>query len=135
MKKNIFVVLLLLSVVFPTCTTKASADDVADFLRSTTGTVLGVALGPPIGGLRGLGSGWVKGTKATAEALGDEDGVAHNAIGFATGGVVGAAAGTVSGVLMGGYDGIRYGWDDPFSPNSYSAGGDDLLDYDPFAWE
>lgn len=134
MKKNLLVVLLLASLLFPLCTTSAHAEDWT-ILKQTTGVVLGVGLGPAVGGLRGLTKGWLWGTGATAEALGDKDGVAQQVVGFATGGVIGAAAGGVSGVLMGAYDGLRYGWDKPWSHENFSCAGKDFTDYDPFKWE
>lgn len=134
MKKNLIVVLLAASLLFPLCTTSAQADDWM-ILKQTTGVVLGLGLGPAIGGLRGFMKGWLWGKDATAEALGDKDGVPHQLIGLATGGVVGAAAGGVSGVLMGAYDGLRYGWDKPWSPENLSWAGSDFTDYDPFKWE
>lgn len=136
MKKNLFLVLLVVSFLFPMTTMKAKADGmVGDLFKQTTGVVLGVGIGPAIGGLRGFLKGWLWGKDETAEALGDKDGAVHQAIGFATGGVVGAAAGGVSGVLMGAYDGIKYGWDKPWSPENFSWAGDNFTDYDPFAWD
>ena len=137
MKKSMFLVLLLVVTIFSLSTTKAKAHGdmgVEDFFKHTTGIVLGVGVGPAIGGLRGLTKGWLWGKDATAEALGDKDGVPHQVIGFATGGVVGAAAGGVSGVLMGAYDGLKYGWDKPWSKENFSWAGKDFTDYDPFKW-
>ncbi|MBI2995896.1 MAG: hypothetical protein HYY52_04245 [Candidatus Melainabacteria bacterium] len=134
MKKNLFLLLLLVSIVFPMSTIKANAA-VEDIVKQTTGVVLGVGAGPVVGGLRGFLKGLLWGKDATAEALGDKDGVAQQAVGYATGGVVGAAAGGVSGVLMGAYDGIKYGWDKPWSHENFSCGGKGLTDYDPFKWE
>ena len=107
MKKNLLMLLLAVSILFQVSTTKAQAED-WQILKQTTGVVLGLGLGPDIGGLRGMMKGWLWGKDETAEALGDKDGVPHQIIGFATGGVVGAAAGGVSGVLMGAYDGLKY---------------------------
>ena len=136
MKKNLFLVLLVVSFLFPISTTIAKADmDMNNLFKQTTGVVLGVGIGPAIGGLRGTLKGWLWGKDATAEALGDKDGAVHQLIGFATGGVVGAAAGGVSGVLMGAYDGLKYGWDKPWSPENFSWAGSNLTDYDPFKWE
>ncbi len=134
MKKNLLLVLLAVSFLFPLSITSAKAE-AKDFFKQTTGVVLGVGVGPAIGGLRGLLKGWLWGKDATAEALGNKDGVPHQVIGFATGGVVGAAAGGVSGVLMGAYDGIKYGWDKPWTPENFSWAGSGLTDYDPFKWE
>lgn len=134
MKKKLLSIVLILSFLFPMCVTRANANG-EQLLKQTTGVVLGVGIGPAIGGLRGLLSGWLWGKDATAEALGNKDGAAHQLIGFATGGVVGAAAGGVSGVLMGAYDGLKYGWDDPWSPANFSWAGDNFTDYDPFKWE
>lgn len=134
MKKKLLVLVLIVSFLFPICTTTAKADDMNQFFKQTTGVVLGLGIGPAIGGLRGLLSGWLWGKDATAEALGDKDGAVHQLIGFATGGVVGAGAGAASGVLMGAYDGLRYGWDKPWSPENFSWAGSDFADYDPFKW-
>lgn len=132
--KNILVALLLVGLLMPVCAPKADAD-FAGGIKSTTGVISGLVLGTPVGAIRGLSSGWLKGTKATAEALGDSDGIPHNVIGFVSGGVVTGAAGGVSGIFMGGYDAFKYGIDDPWSPENFSAGGVDLLDYDPFDWK
>jgi len=130
MKKKLFVVLLAVSFLLPIGITQAQAAG-GDILKQTTGVVLGVGVGPVIGGARGFTKGWLWGKDATAEALGDKDGVAQQALGFATGGVVGAAAG---GVLMGAYDGIKYGWDKPWSKENFSWAGDGFTDYEPFKW-
>ena len=134
MKKNLFLLLLVVSFVFPLSTTTAKAE-MGDFFKQTTGVVLGVGLGPAIGGARGFTKGWLWGTDATAEALGNKDGLPHKTIGFLTGGVVGAAAGGVSGVLMGAYDGVKYGWDKPWTAENFSWAGKGFTDYDPFKWE
>ena len=138
MKKNLFLVVLVVNLMFQVCITRAQANDsmgdVEDILKKTTGVVLGVGVGPVLGGLRGLTKGWLWGKDETAEALGNKDGAVHQLVGFATGGVVGAAAGGVSGVLMGAYDGIKYGWDKPWSKESVSYAGSGLTDYDPFKW-
>ncbi len=133
MKKNLLIVLLMVSILLPISTTTAKAEG-SEFLKQTTGVVLGVGVGPAIGCVRGLLSGWLWGKDATAKALGDKDGAAQQVIGFATGGVVGAAAGGVSGVLMGAYDGIKYGWDKPWSKENFSWAGKNFTDYDPFKW-
>lgn len=133
MKKNLLVVLLMVSILLPISTTQAKAEG-DEFLKQTTGVVLGVGIGPAIGCLRGFVKGWLWGKDATAEALGDKDGAVHQLVGFATGGVVGAAAGGVSGVLMGAYDGLKYGWDKPWSKENFSWAGKDFTDYDPFKW-
>ena len=133
MKKNLFLLLLVVSFLLPLSATsaKAAGEEIA---KQTTGVVLGLGLGPVVGGVRGLLSGWLWGKDKTAEALGNKDGVPHQVIGFATGGVVGAAAGGVSGVLMGAYDGIKYGWDKPWTKENFSWAGDKFTDYDPFKW-
>ena len=133
MKKNLFLFLLVVSFVFPFSTTTASAN-AENIAKQTTGVVLGVGLGPVVGALRGFTKGWLWGKDATAEALGNKDGLPHQAVGFATGGVVGAAAGGVSGLLMGAYDGIKYGWDKPWSKENFSWAGNGFTDYDPFKW-
>lgn len=111
---------------------KASGESIA---KQSTGIVSGVVVGPVVGGTRGLTKGWLWGTEATAEALGNKDGIPHRVIGFLTGGVVGAVAGGVSGIGMGAYDGIKYGYDKPWSKENYSSAGKDFVDYDPFKWE
>ena len=134
MKKKLLSMLLVASFMLSICTTTAQAKgDMENIFKQTTGVILGVGIGPAIGGLRGFVKGWLWGKDATAEALGDKDGVPHQAIGFATGGVVGAAAGGVSGVLMGAYDGLKYGWDKPWSKENFSWAGE-FTDYDPFKW-
>lgn len=135
MKKNLLLVALIVSCLFPMCAIKAKADGGNEFLKQTTGVVLGVGVGPVIGGLRGFTKGWLWGKDETAEALGNKDGAIHQAIGFATGGVLGAAAGGVSGVLMGAYDGVKYGWDKPWTKENFSWAGSGFTDYDPFKWD
>ena len=132
MKQNLFLFLLVVSFLFPMITIQAKADG-EHVLKQTTGVVLGVGIGPVVGAMRGFVKGWLWGTDATAEALGNKDGTPHKIIGFATGGVLGAAAGGVSGVLMGAYDGIKYGWDKPWSAENFSWAGK-YTDYDPFKW-
>ena len=132
MKKNLVLVALIVGCLFPMCATKANADG-GEFLKQTTGVVLGVGVGPVLGGARGFTKGWMRGKDETAEALGNKDGAVQQVIGFATGGVLGAAAGGVSGVLMGAYDGVKYGWDKPWSPENFSWAGK-FTDYDPFKW-
>lgn len=133
MKKNILILFTLIAFM-PFFSMSAKAD-FNDSLKSGTGVIAGVGIGPVVGCVRGLSSGWLKGTKATAKALGNESGLPHNTVGFISGGVVGGAGGAVSGILMGAYDGIKYGIDDPWSPENFSAGGVDLLDYEPFDWK
>ena len=134
MKKNLLLALLIVSCMLPISAIQAKADS-EKVLKQTTGVVTGVAVGPVIGGARGFTKGWIWGTKSTAEALGDKNGVPHLAIGFLTGGVLGAAAGGVSGVIMGAYDGVKYGYDKPWTAENYSWAGDGFTDYDPFKWE
>ena len=134
MKKNLVLVALIVGCLFPMCATKANADG-GEFLKQTTGVVLGVGVGPVLGGARGFTKGWMRGKDETAEALGNKDGAVQQVIGFATGGVLGAAAGGVSGVLMGAYDGVRYGWDKPWTKENFSWAGSDFTDYDPFKWD
>ena len=132
MRRNLFLLLLVVSFILPLSTTPAKAEG-SEIFKQTTGVVLGVGVGPVVGALRGLAKGWIWGTNATAEALGDKNGLPHKTIGFVTGGVLGAAAGGVSGVVMGAYDGIKYGWDKPWSPENFSWAGK-FTDYDPFKW-
>ena len=134
MKKNLFLIALLVGTMLPITATKANAE-MENVFKQLTGVVLGVGVGPVVGGSRGFVKGWLWGKDATAEALGDKDGAPHQAIGFATGGVLGAAAGGVSGVLMGAYDGIKYGWDKPWTPENFSWAGSGFTDYDPFKWD
>ena len=131
MKKQ-FLLLLVVSFLFPMTTIQAKADG-ANVLKQTTGVVSGVVVGPVAGLTRGFVKGWIWGTDATAEALGNKDGLPHKTIGFVTGGVVGAVAGGVSGIVMGAYDGIKYGWDKPWTAENYSWAGK-FTDYDPFKW-
>lgn len=133
MNKKLLSMLLVASFMFSICTTGAKAAGMENVFKQVTGVVLGVGIGPAVGGLRGFVHGWLWGKDATAEALGDKDGIPQQAVGFATGGVVGAAAGGVSGVLMGAYDGLKYGWDKPWSKQNFSWAGE-FSDYDPFKW-
>ena len=134
MKKNLITVLLAVSFLFPLCTVTAKAETANELAKQTTGVISGVAVGPVIGSARGFVKGWLWGKDATAEALGDKNGKVQQAVGFLTGGVVGAAAGGVSGLAMGAYDGIKYGWDKPWTAANYSWAGKNFTDYDPFKW-
>lgn len=111
---------------------QVQAKEVGEMLKGTAGVVFGVPVGGAVGGIRGLCVGGVKGTKATAEALGNKSGIVHNIVGAPTGGLLGGVWGGLSGISMGVYDGVRYGWSDGIGPKSISASGTDLLDYDPF---
>ncbi len=135
MKKNMLTLLLLSSFLFQLNSIQAKADTGEKIFKQSTGIVSGVVVGPVVGASRGLTKGWIWGTDATAEALGDKDGIPHKVLGFCTGGVLGAAAGAVSGIGMGAYDGVKYGYDKPWSPENYSTAGKGFTDYDPFKWE
>lgn len=134
MRKNLMIAILLVSILMPIATTEARALGIMETLKKTSGVILGVGVGPVVGGARGFTKGWLWGTNATAEALGNTDGLPQKMVGFATGGVLGAGAGGVAGVLMGAYDGIQYGWDSPWSKENFSWGGISFTDYDPFTW-
>ena len=134
MNKKLLSLVLASSFLLPLSTMSAKATT-ESIVKQTTGIATGVTAGPVIGGTRGFVKGWIWGTDATAEALGDKDGVPHKIIGFFTGGVVGAVAGGISGIGMGAYDGLKYGYDKPLSSENYSAAGKSFTDYDPFKWE
>ena len=134
MRKNLVIAIMLLGLLLPLSIRSADAIGPVEIMKKISGVVLGVGAGPAVGGARGFTKGWLWGTDATAEALGDPNGVPHKIIGFATGGVLGAAAGGVAGVLMGAYDGVQYGWDSPWTKENFSWGGSGFTDYDPFKW-
>ena len=78
------------------------------------GAVLSSATGVLVGSTAGLIRGAVKGTKAVADALGDEDGAGETLVGLAVGAAPGAAIhATVGGLLWGG-KGFVAGWEKPF---------------------
>ena len=78
------------------------------------GAVLAGATGLLVGTTTGLVRGAVKGTKAVAGALGDEDGAAETLVGVAVGAAPdGVVHGLVGGLLWWG-KGFLAGWDKPF---------------------
>ncbi len=75
-------------------------------LSSTTGILVGATTG--------LVRGAVKGTKAVAGALGDEDGVGETLAGITFGAAPGAAVHSLVGGLLWGGKGFVTGWEKPF---------------------
>ena len=87
MKKNLFLLLLVVSFLFPMTAVQAKTDG-EQVLKQTTGVVSGVVVGPAVGLTRGFVKGWMWGTDATAETLGKKDGGVQRTVGFLTGGVL-----------------------------------------------
>lgn len=125
MLKKLLSIALVISIFVPTC---ALADEASSggkkadpFLSWTIGLpfkAVGAALSSATGALVGTTSGFirgaVKGTRAVAGALGDEDGAVETVAGIALGAGPGAAVHAVAGGLLWGAKGFIRGWEKPF---------------------
>lgn len=124
-KSKLIALTLVISVLLPTA---ALADEAssgcpkADELLSWTvglpfkcvGAALSSSTGLVVGTTTGLIRGAVKGTKAVAGALGDEDGAGETLVGLALGAAPGAAVHAAVGGLLWGGKGFVAGWEKPF---------------------
>ena len=125
-KSKLLALILVVSVFMPTC---ALADEASsgckkpsDLLSWTVGlpfkavgATLSCATGILVGTTTGLIRGAVKGTKAVAGALGDENGAVETLAGFAVGAAPGGVVHGALGGLQWGAKGFTKGWDKPFS--------------------
>ncbi len=124
-KSKLLALALVVSVLMPTI---ALADEAssgckkADPILSWTiglpfkavGAALSGATGVLVGATSGLFHGAVKGTRAVADALGDENGTGETLVGVVVGAAPGAAVHAVVGGLLWGGKGFVAGWDKPF---------------------
>ena len=125
-KTKLLALTLIVSVLIPTA---ALADEASSGCKKvdpilgwtiglpfkTVGAALSSATGLLVGTTTGLFRGAVKGTKAVAGALGDEDGAAETLAGVVFGAAPGAVVhATVGGLLWTGKGFIK-GWEKPFS--------------------
>ena len=85
------------------------------------GATLASSTGLLVGTTTGLIRGAVKGTKAVAGALGDEDGAVESIAGIALGAAPGAAIHGLLGGLQWGTKGFIEGWGKPFSCQSIQS--------------
>jgi hypothetical protein len=85
------------------------------------GAALSSATGLLVGTTAGLFRGAVKGTKAVAGALGDEDGAGETLVGIILGAAPGAAIHAVVGGLLWGGKGFLAGWEKPFECESLDS--------------
>jgi len=131
MQKKLITVILLTSLLFSTSMLKAKADPYHMF-DQMTGVLISAFVGPFFAIPRGALYGAIKGTKSAAKRFGDETGKPHLTLGAITGGFGGAFAGGFAGLIKAERDAFRYGYNDPWSEKSFSLGGHDILDYDPF---
>lgn len=113
---------------------KASADP-DRMVHQVVGTITACFVGPMFAVPRGIVKGAVIGTKKVAGLLGNENGKWQRFAGAVSGGFAGGAAGVLFAMLRSERDAFKYGFNDPWSYESFSLGGEDLLDYDPFDWE
>ena len=128
-KSKLIAIALVVSILIPSV---AFADESSSGCKKTSeilgwtiglpfkavGATLSSATGLLVGTTTGLIRGAVKGTKAVAGALGDENGAGETIAGIALGAAPGAAVhGVVGGLLWGG-KGFLEGWDKPFSCQS-----------------
>lgn len=132
MKKFISIILLT-GLIFSQTTLIAKADPDKMFAQ-VTGMFTAAFFGPFIAMPRGALKGAVLGTKKAAKVFGNEDGRPQLIAGAFTGGFTGGAAGMFTALLKAERDAFKHGYADPWSDESFSLGGQEILDYDPFYW-
>ena len=135
MSKKIISLLLVFNLLGTVTCNKANADPTPDVMfGQLMGVLTGAFFSPLFGVPRGAVVGAIKGTKKVAERLGDEDGKPHRILGAFTGGLGGAFVGGFAGFLKAEHDAFKYGYNSPFSDESFSLSGQEFLDYNPFSW-
>ena len=131
-KTKLLALTLIVSVLIPTA---ALADEASSGCKKvdpilgwtiglpfkTVGATLSSTTGLLVGTTTGLVRGAVKGTKAVAGALGDENGAAETLAGIAFGAAPGAAVHGLAGGLLWAGKGFVKGWDKPFSCQSLNS--------------
>lgn len=131
--KKLISIILLTSLLLSQTTLCAKADPYHMF-NQMTGVLTAAVFGPVFAMPRGAVKGAILGTKKVARKLGDVEGKPHLAIGAFTGGFAGAFAGAFAGFAKAERDAFKYGYSNPYSDESFSLGGTQILDYDPFYW-
>lgn len=126
MKK--FFVLLSVIPLFQLSVISAHAS-VGKVLKQTGGVTTGLLISPIVGGFRGAVKCSRLGADHVAKELGNKDSSFARGFGYLTGGVVGACGCGIAGLVKGGYDGIKYGVDKPFTKENYSLTGNGITDY------
>lgn len=125
LNKKLLALILVISIFLPTV---ALADEASSGGKKTdpflgwtiglpfkaVGAVLSSATGIVVGTTTGFIRGAVKGTKAVAGALGDENGAGETLAGFIFGAAPGAAVHATAGGLLWGAKGFIAGWEKPF---------------------
>ena len=131
-KSKLLALALVASILMPTI---ALADEASSGCKKTNpliawticlpfkaiGSVLSTATGLLVGTTAGLVRGAIKGTKAVAGALGDENGGAETLAGIAVGAAPGAAVHGLLGGLQWWAKGFVEGWGKPFSCQSIQS--------------
>lgn len=128
---KLITLLLVVSILLPQAVfaDEAGGGKKADLLLSWTiglpfkaiGATLSSATGVLVGTTTGLVRGAVKGTKAVAGALGDEDGAGETLAGLVFGAGPGAAVHATVGGLLWGAKGFIAGWEKPFEYATISS--------------
>lgn len=125
--KKFFVLLAVISLFqFSTASVHAGAGKV---LKQTGGVTTGLLISPMVGGFRGAVKCSRLGADYVAKGLGNKDSSFARGFGYLSGGVVGACGCGIAGIIKGGYDGIKYGIDKPFTKANYSLTGNGITDY------
>lgn len=125
--KKFFVVLSIISL-FQISTVSASAD-VKKVLKQTGGVTTGIIISPMVGAFRGAVKCSRLGTDYVAEGLGNKNSSFARGVGFLSGGLVSACGCGIAGLIKGGYDGVKYGIDKPFTKENYSLTGNGITHY------
>ncbi|MBI2996605.1 MAG: hypothetical protein HYY52_07890 [Candidatus Melainabacteria bacterium] len=138
MKKNLFIILILLTIVSFVCPAKATIIDketIETTSKQITGITTGCVLGPVFAIPRGLISGIDKGSKSFATFLGGEEVLTYRILGALTYGVIEGTAGGIISIFKSEKDAIQYGISDPWTKENFSLSGNSFIDYDPFTWD
>lgn len=123
-----FIVLLSAISLFQISVTSANAT-VGEVLKQTGGVTTGVIVSPMVGAFRGAVKCSRLGADYVAKELGNRESSFARGIGYLTGGVVGACGCGIGGLVKGGFDGIKYGIEKPFTKENYSLTGNSITDY------
>jgi len=126
--KNIIILILAISF-FQISALSANACACKGAIKKTGGVISGLVVAPMVGLVRGFGRGAKLGTDYTAELIGGSNIPAGRAASFLTGGLLNGALGAGVGLVKGGYEGIHYGIQKPFSKENYSLTGKSFTDY------
>ncbi len=131
--KKTFTVLLLATLL---AVGPASASTDADLIVKPIKSILGVAIGIPVGGLLGLLRGGASKGVEYSHDMQDHIGGGElgDTLGSVTGFTLGAVTGSVTGLLNGALTGLTKGISDPLTKESMTASGN-FIDYDPYDFD